>query len=139
MNTSKYPFEACLGSRLRSLSRKIDGIYRKYLGNSGVTENQLSIMMAVYKMGKVEQNIIAGFLNLEKSSLSRNLKRIIEAGYVLKDGPVNRPMIALSKPGREKVEDLVPRWEKAMDEIHEVLRGVDMEAFGRFERRILEM
>ncbi|TAI49433.1 MarR family winged helix-turn-helix transcriptional regulator [Flagellimonas allohymeniacidonis] len=135
----KYKFQDCIGSRLRSASRKIDAIYRQHLSHSGVTANQLSIMMALYKTGETEQNEIARFLNLEKSSLSRNLVRLLDSNYVKKHGPVNRPIISLTKQGKRKVDDLAPHWEKAMDKIHKVLNVQVLNAFQQFEESITEL
>ena len=135
----KYPFESCIGSRVRSISRKIDGIYRKHLGGTGITENQLSIMMALYKTGKIEQNQIGKFLNLEKSSLSRNLRRLIQAIYITKTGAVNHPSIELTASGKKLVEHLTPKWEAAMNEIHDALNESDIRAFNQFENRIRNM
>ncbi|WP_161991886.1 MarR family winged helix-turn-helix transcriptional regulator [Flagellimonas algicola] len=131
-----YTFESCLGSRVRSLSRKLDGIYRKHLGNADITENQLSIMMALYKTGSIEQNQIAQLLTLERSSLSRNLVRLVNSGYVSKTGPANRPKINLTKKGKARVEQLSPVWEMAMDEIHAVLSWYDLKSFQQFESKI---
>lgn len=131
-----YTFESCLGSRLRSLSRKLDGIYRKHLGNSDITENQLSIMMALYKTGTIEQNQIAQLLTLERSSLSRNLVRLVNSGYVSKSGASNRPKLSLTKEGKKRVEQLRPVWEAAMDEIHAVLSWYDLKGFQQFESKI---
>lgn len=132
----KYTFESCMGSRVRSLSRKLDGIYRKHLGDSDITENQLSIMMALYKTGTIEQNQIAQLLTLERSSLSRNLVRLVKSGYISKIGPANRPKISLTKEGEMRVEQLSPVWEAAMDEIHAVLSWHDLKGFQQFESKI---
>ena len=132
----KYSFESCLGSRVRSLSRKLDGIYRKHLGTSDITENQLSIMMALYKTGSTEQNQIATLLTLERSSLSRNLVRLVNMGYIHKSGARNRPKIALTPQGKSLVEQLTPVWEAAMDEIHMVLSWYDLKGFQQFESKI---
>lgn len=135
----KYPLETCMGSRVRVISRKIDNIYRKHLGNSGVTENQLSILMAIYKTGLIEQKGIGEFLSLEKSSLSRNLVRLTQAKYVVKTGPINRPELELTLKGKEKVESLIPAWEQAMDEVHEVLDAEGLNGFNRFEQNIAKL
>ncbi|MCL6266478.1 MarR family winged helix-turn-helix transcriptional regulator [Flagellimonas myxillae] len=132
----KYNSEECLGSRVRGLSRKIDNIYRKHLGDYPVTENQLSIMMALHKTGTVEQNRIAKLLNLEKSTLSRNLVRLIKSGLIDKSGVTNRPKIGLTKQGQKRVESLIPIWEAAMDEIHAVLSWHDLKGFQQFESKI---
>jgi len=135
----KYQLEQCIGSRMRALSRKVDSLYRKELGHSGVTENQLSIMMALYKMGTTEQKTLGEFLILEKSSLSRNLVRLIDAGYIQKSGAVNRPKLAITPTGKQKVEGLIPAWETVMDTMHQVLDEQDIDAFMRIENRIANL
>lgn len=136
MKTIKYSFEQCIGSRLRSLSRKVDNVYRKHLEGCGVTENQLSILMALYKTGPIGQIEIGKFLHLERSSLSRNLVRLVDGGLVNKEGAVNRPTIALSAKGRQLVEFAAPAWEQAMDEVLAALDPKAVEGFGYFEKQI---
>lgn len=135
----KYQLHECMGSRVRVISRKMDSIYRRNLGDAGVTENQLSILMALYKTGEIEQKKIGELLNLEKSSLSRNLIRLIASNFVIKSGRVNRPMIELTSEGKQKVEELIPAWEKAMNEIHSVLDREDIRAFQKIERSITDL
>ena len=93
-------------------------------------------MMALYKTGTIEQNQIAQLLTLERSSLSRNLVRLVKSGYVSKTGPTNRPKIGLTKEGKTLVEQLRPVWEAAMDEIHAVLSWYDLKGFQQFESKI---
>jgi len=135
----KYPYESCIGSRVRSISRKVDSIYRKHLAGSGITENQLSISMALFKTGKVEQKVIGNILNLEKSSLSRNLIRLIDLGYVVKSGAINRPVIELTEKGRRMVKELTPNWENAMDELRNVLSEDDLIGFASFESKLMNL
>ncbi len=135
----KYQYQECIGSRVRALSRKIDRIYRKHLANSGVTENQLSIMMALHETGLIEQKQISELLSLEKSSLSRNLVRLVQCAYVKKTGEVNRPVIQLTDLGLKKVQELTPHWENAMNEINVLMTDKDKAAFDRFEKSISKL
>ena len=130
----KYQMENCIGARLRGLSRQVDAIYRKHLHGTGITENQLSILMALYKTGEIEQIEISRILNLERSSLSRNLVRLSEQQFIQKRGAVNRPYIQLSPLGVKTVEALLPLWEKAMKEVHQLIGKSAITAFSDFER-----
>jgi DNA-binding MarR family transcriptional regulator len=129
----KYEIQECIGARLRGLSRKVDSIYRKHLEGMNITENQLTVMMALYKTGQIEQIEIGKILNLERSSLSRNLTRLITQGFIKKEGAVNRPLISLSEKGVKKVENVLPAWELAMDEIHDLLDENTLTGFNVFE------
>ena len=132
----KYKIETCIGSRLRSLSRRVDNIYRKHLEGHNITENQMSIIMALSKTGKIEQIQIGRILNLERSSLSRNLVRLIEQNYVQKEGASNRPQISLTKKGLKKSESMMPAWEKAMDEVYAMLDNKSIAGFNQFEKQL---
>ncbi len=130
----KYEIEQCLGARINGLSRRIDNIYRRHLKDKGVTQSQLSIMLALYKMGESEQHVVAGTLNFETSSLTRILVRLMNQKYIIKTGAVNRPSIALTKLGVKKVKEVLPNWENAMDEVHEILGEKSVKAFSAFEK-----
>jgi DNA-binding MarR family transcriptional regulator len=132
----KYEIQECIGARLRGLSRKVDSIYRKHLEGMNITENQLSVMMALYKTGQIEQIEIGKILNLERSSLSRNLTRLITQGFIKKEGAVNRPLISLSEKGVKKVENVLPAWGLAMDEIHDLLDEKTLAGFNVFEEAL---
>ncbi len=60
----KYDLSTCIGSRMRRLSRIIDGHYRRRIKEFGITENQMTILFALYKLGKIEQGKIGEFLAL---------------------------------------------------------------------------
>lgn len=132
----KYEIQECIGARLRGLSRQVDSIFRKHLEGTNITENQLSIMLALYKTGEIEQIEIGRILNLERSSLSRNLTRLISQNIVVKKGAVNRPLISLTNIGLEKVNDILPRWELAMKEIHEMVDENAYSGFVSFEKAL---
>ncbi len=125
-----------MGMRLRGLSRKVDNVYRKHLEGTGLTENQLSILMALFKTGKTEQTEIARILNLERSSLSRSLTRLIDQGFILKQGVINRPVISLTKKGNQKITRVLPLWERAMEEVLGQLTGKDLVCFRNFEEKL---
>jgi len=131
----KYEIQECIGSRIRVMSRTIDNIYRKHLIGTNITENQLNVMMALYKTGEIEQIELGRLLRLERSSLSRNLNRLIDQGYIIKEGIINRPRIILSSEGIKKVESMIPNWERAMDEVLNNL-DTDTQSFNEFEKSI---
>ncbi len=135
----KYELRDCLGLRLGRLSRKVDGIYRKYLEGADITERQLTIIFTLSLTGKIEQIELGRILNLERSSLSRNLQRLINQGFIMKEGAVNRPMISLTKKGLKKVKSVLPAWELAMDEIHCLLNEKSLAGFSNFESKLLEI
>ncbi|MDC6367529.1 MULTISPECIES: MarR family winged helix-turn-helix transcriptional regulator [Flavobacteriaceae] len=110
----KYQLEHCIGSRLRRLSRIADGHIRKFLGNYGITENQMTILFALHELGHVEQGKVGEVLCLERSTVSRSIKLLEKKNLVLKTISY-RPEVELTKEGMNLVKTLIPEWEKAMD------------------------
>lgn len=132
----KYGLRSCVGSRIRMMSRIADNHYRKHLKGTGVTEFQLNLLLVLYTTGEIEQSEIGKMLCLDRSSVSRNLDKLIKQGWVLKRGTPTRPLVVLSPEGEKKVQELLPKWEKAMDELHELLGEEGMALIGQLEKRI---
>ncbi len=112
----KYDLQLCIGSRLRRLSRIADGHFRSKLSEFNITENQMTILFVLNKMGKVEQGKIGQELVLERSTISRNIKLLEKQNYIKRTSDY-RPEIELSKKGNELVQNLIPLWEETMDEL----------------------
>lgn len=112
----KYDLQFCIGSRLRRLSRIADGHFRSQLSDFNITENQMTILFALRKMGKVEQGKIGQALVLERSTVSRNIKLLEKQNYIKRTSDY-RPEVELSKAGATLVQTLIPLWEETMDEL----------------------
>lgn len=131
----KYEIHQCIGARIRRLSRIVDNYYRKSLANFEITENQMTILFALSKMGRVEQGKIGRFLVLEKSTISRNLKLLEKQGLIQKTAQY-RPEIELTQKGRELVQNIIPVWEKTMDELAAKLGDDGMKQIEELEKRL---
>jgi DNA-binding MarR family transcriptional regulator len=57
-------------------------------------------------------------LALEKSSLSRNLKRLISSDFIFK---TSKGELRITEAGKSKLETVIPSWEKAKSEIAIIL------------------
>lgn len=131
----KYEFQQCIGSRIRQLSRIVDGYFRSHLAAFGITENQMTILFALHKMGKVEQGVIGQHLSLERSTVSRNIKLLEKRGLVVKSSQY-RPDITLTEQGVIMVNQLVPIWESIMDNLFDKLGETGIDSLKKIEERI---
>ena len=68
-----------------------------------------------------DQKELSDFTKLEKSSINRNLKRLIDAELI---SSVNFPKLQITPKGKIVVNQIIPEWKKAMSEI-EALLGQD--------------
>jgi len=104
--------------KVSRLGRMTANIYRKYLSPFGVTDSQLTLLFIICKVGGLTQKEISEMIKLEKSTLTRNLKRLIENKYIHKD---NYPIIGITDAGMLLLDDIVPEWDKAMAEIRSII------------------
>lgn len=125
-----------MGTRLRKISRIADGYYRKHLKAYGITENQLTILFALSKMGKIEQGKLGERLLLERSTVSRNVKLLCYKELVHKTNAY-RPEIELTEKGMALVHKLLPLWEEIMDELIGKIGEDGMELIGALEKKFL--
>ena len=132
----KYELNNCIGLRLRRLSRIVDGYYRKNLIDYEITENQLTILFLLSEMKKVEQGRIGKVLKLERSTVSRNIK-LLEKKGLIRRSPEYKPEIELTTKGKNIAIELIPRWEKTMDELIAKLGDNGMQIIKKLELKLV--
>jgi len=132
----KYELNNCIGLRLRRLSRIVDGYYRKNLIDYDITENQLTILFLLSEIKKVEQGRIGKVLKLERSTVSRNIK-LLEKKGLIKRTPEYKPEIELTTKGKNIAFELIPRWEKTMDELIAKLGDNGMQIINKLELKLV--
>ncbi len=88
--------------------------------------SQLSLLMVIGKHKFLPQNEIGKLLKLERSTVTRDLKRMIEKGYFIKKYDKTRPVIYITDKGADYVELIIPDWKAATEEAKSKL-GTDGE------------
>ena len=113
----------CLAVRIRLLNRTVSNIYDDALRPLGVKVSQLNVLMVVAKLGPVSPGDVARRLNMEKSTVSRNVDRMRTRGWLkVSDGDSGRKQILeLGSAGRKLIEKSVPLWKKAQAQTEAVL------------------
>ena len=113
----------CLAVRVRLLNRTITGIYDEVLRPLGMTVGQLNILVAVAKLGPLSPGDVARRLNMEKSTLSRNVDRMRSHGWivVLPGESGRHQRLGISSKGRKLLKKAVPPWKEAQERARAVL------------------
>ncbi len=112
----------CLAVRVRLLNRTITGIYDDALRPLGVTVGQLNVLVAVARLGPISPGAVARRLNMEKSTLSRNVDRMRGHGWLVVTRQSGRNQtLEVSPKGRKLLEKAAPLWEEAQEETKAVL------------------
>ncbi len=100
------------------LNRLTANIFRRHLSPFNITDSQLTLLFILSKKERCNQKEISEIAKLEKSSLNRNLTRLIEKGFITKK---DFPLLQLTHSGKVLVEKIIPEWQKAMTEIKELI------------------
>ncbi|WP_190810374.1 MarR family winged helix-turn-helix transcriptional regulator [Flagellimonas sp. S3867] len=121
---SKYPNidqcnpSACISGNIMKCKRIIANIFRKHLRPFGITDSQLSILFVITKANSVNQKRISEKLHMEKSTVNRNLTRLIEKEYISTD---DESVLFTTENGKEFLEGVLPHWNNAMAEVRGIL------------------
>ena len=107
----------CLAGRVRLLSRTITAIHDDALRPLGLTAGQLNVLVFVAKLAPVAPKDLARRLNMEKSTVSRNVTRMADQGWLsVTEAESGRgQVLQLSAKGRRLVEKSVPLWSQAQE------------------------
>lgn len=105
----------CLATRVRLLNRTITGIYDDALRPLGMTLGQMTLLAVIARMGPIAPGRVASVLNMEKSTVSRNIDRMHGHGWVtVSPGETDRTQcVSLSAKGRRLFAKSLPLWETA--------------------------
>lgn len=84
---SKVPVTAlvpqgCTNLRLRQLSRVVSRHYEVHLAPTGLKNTQYSLLSYVVKLGPMAAGELAAAMQLDASTLTRNLKPLVDQGLV---------------------------------------------------------
>lgn len=111
----------CLATRVRLLNRTITGIYNEALRPLGLTAGQLNILVVIARRGPVSPGVIARRLNMEKSTVSRNLDRMHKNGWLDVAEVGRKQQLTLTRAGRALIERSLPAWDEAQTRARAVL------------------
>lgn len=130
-------FQDCINTRLNRVTRIVNEIYRKHLAGIGVSESQMSILLHVYDHNPIMQSELGKNLHLQRSTVTRNLERMVKGGYLDKKGTELRPEITMTAKGKRLVKRIQPAWEAAMEEVRILLASSGITAVDILDKRIL--
>jgi len=113
----------CLAVRVRLLNRTVTNIYDDALRPLGVKVSQLNVLIVVALGGPISPGEVARQLNIEKSTLSRNVDRMRAHGWLtVSSGDTARQQILeIGAAGRKLIEEALPLWKKAQAQTEAML------------------
>ena len=115
--------QGCTNLKLRQLMRRVAQRYDAEVGQVGLKGTQYSLLSYVVKLGPIRPVDLAAGMNVDASTLSRNLKPLVAAGWLtLEAGPDGRSrLVHATDAGREKRAEAQRRWRVAQEGVNATL------------------
>jgi DNA-binding MarR family transcriptional regulator len=118
--------KTCIAVRLRLLNRVVTNIYDDALRPLGLKVSQMNILVVTAKLGVARPVQVCDRLQLDVSTLSRNLERMRAQGWleVVPGADARTQSFRLTAAGKRLLDKAIPAWERAQRQAKELL-GTD--------------
>src|SRR5262249_22226559 len=105
----------CLCNALRQASRAVSRLYDEELRNVGLRTTQYSLLSQLDRWGEVRQRDLGDRTSLDETTLTRNLRPLIDSGWVAIGSGKDRreKLVRLTEAGTTKLQKARPAWERA--------------------------
>lgn len=113
----------CSAGRLLRAARVLTRHYDDALRPVGITITQFGLLKVIQRLEPESISDIAQALDIDRTTLSRNLKPLEKAGLVFRgsEGESRRRRVLLTTLGVDKLEEAQPFWQAAQDRVEDVL------------------
>ena len=112
-------YTECIGARARSLTRAVSAIYEDAMRPFKVRFTQMNILVTTAKLGDTRPADICRILQLDHSTVSRSVDRMVERGWLalLPDTDGRTSPFRITDEGLALVHRVHPAWKKAQEEV----------------------
>jgi len=120
----------CIGFRVRMLNRMITSIYDDALSGAGLKTSQFSLLVAVTNREESRPADLAKMLQMDESTLSRNVERMCTKGWLGlgPDDDRRSHLISVTDQGLELIRKGYPAWQRAQEEVGRRLGADNVDA-----------
>jgi DNA-binding MarR family transcriptional regulator len=128
----------CIAVRLRLLNRVVTNLYDDALRPLGLKVSQLNILIVTARLGTARPAQVCDILQLDASTLSRNLKPLQEHRWleVVPEDDARAQPFRLTPQGRRLIEKAAPAWEAAQRRAAELLGEEGVALLDRAARKV---
>jgi DNA-binding MarR family transcriptional regulator len=116
----------CVGFRVRKLNRMVTAIYDGALASVGLKTSQFSVLVAVANRDQARPAELTKLLQMDESTLSRNVERMCARGWLRleRDDDRRSHLIEVTDKGKALIRKCLPAWQQAQEEVSQRL-GAD--------------
>src|ERR1700723_365969 len=116
----------CVCGYVRKLSRIVTAVYDGALADAGLKTSQFSVLIAVANRGKARPAELTELLQMDESTLSRNVERMCARGCLRLERESDRRshQIEITDKGQALIRKSIPAWQRAQEKVSQRL-GLD--------------
>jgi len=120
----KQAANPCLCDALRQATRAVTRVYDQEMRGRGLRTTQYALLAWLGVAGKVRQRDLGRLTFLDETTLTRNLRPLIDAGWVaISVGEDRREkVVRLTAAGAAKLKQARPAWDRAQERMRSRLR-----------------
>jgi DNA-binding MarR family transcriptional regulator len=128
----------CIAVRLRLLNRVVTNLYDDALRRLGLKVSQLNILVVTAKLGLARPAQVCDILQLDTSTLSRNVERMKVHGWleVVPEEDARAQPFRLTAQGKRLIEKAIPAWEQAQRQATELLGSEGIALLDKAARKV---
>ena len=115
--------QGCTNFKLRRLMRQVAQHYDAQMSACGLKTTQYSLLNTVEHLGPIQPSELARSMAMDASTLTRNLRPLMDAGWLLL-GPgqnARSRLVHITEAGREKRREAQALWRVAQLSLNEML------------------
>jgi DNA-binding MarR family transcriptional regulator len=129
---------SCIAVRLRLVNRVVTNFYDDALRPLGLKVSQLNILVVAAKLGIARPARVCDILQLDVSTLSRNVERMRARGWleVVPGQDARAQPFRLTSQGRRLIERAAPAWQKAQRRATKLLGDEGIAVLERVGQRL---
>ncbi len=128
--SAALPIHGCTHFKLRQLLRSVARLYDAEIGKAGLKGTQYSLLAHVATLGPVQPAELARRMGMDASTLSRNLRPLIDLGWLVQ-GPgadARSRLLQLTGAGAAKRVAARRHWQRAQNQLIEKLGHARVQA-----------
>ena len=128
----------CLANQSRLIARGVTGLYDETLRPLGLRVSQLAVLVAVEAAGPLSQGELGRALCMEKSTVSRNVDRLLANDWLASvpgaDGRSRQ--LEVTRKGKTLLRRAAPAWRQSQRRTRAILGEAHAAALGRIAAKL---
>lgn len=131
----------CHCINLRRVTGAVTEHYNRALAPTGLTVNQFSLLWNLEFLGQSNMTTLASRACLDNSTLARNLKPLLEKGFIVDKAPGGQRdrLLSVTPKGQMALEIGIPIWKNIQSELKNAIGPEDMAVFKKVLGKLLEI